>query len=191
MISTGSYTFMDDEEHTFDFYDFEGYRGAGSRIDVIHRSLDEQSFPDATSISRKMLENGIFTDVYVDLEGCRDDVKVDRVFNMRIWFDDGTYLDIKDHQIKYSLTELSYLHCIQLIECCIENGKMQKDPHNKNNVLVYCKSKPGRPAGWYSINIMTEAQELHNDVFGQRYLLGMLEKEGITPEWKDPWWKEL
>ena len=188
MISPGSYNITSTDTFNLDFMDFEGYRRGNGIIEVIHKNLDTKSFPKSVYITPSIIENGIFTDFYIDLEGCREDVRVLRVFDVEIEYDNGESIRVNDNKVKHVLDELNYYQCVHLIDLCIKNSFIQKDPNEDNNILVYRKKSSERPEGWYSANVMTSAQELYHDVEGQRYLLGRLEEAGVKPELKEPWW---
>lgn len=52
---------------------------------------------------------------------------------------------------------------IKEIDEAINDGILNRDPDNFNNILVYCAQGTNSPAGWYSENIIRVASELVND----------------------------
>ena len=76
---------------------------------------------------------------------------------------------------------LNNFNCIKLLESCVENGLIQRDPANKNNILVYYDaSKDGTfKEGWYSCNLLSQAGDLCRDGEAQRFLITELAKKGV------------
>ena len=75
---------------------------------------------------------------------------------------------------------LNFIETLQLLEKCIKNDIIKKDPNNKNNIFVYREKGTKFPEGWYSENIHTAAQELMEDNDGQRFLREHLMKNNIN-----------
>lgn len=79
---------------------------------------------------------------------------------------------------------LIFIECVQLLETLIENGIIQKDLNNKDNILVYHLAGTENPEGWYSENILTSASELLHDEESQQFLRDVLEEKGISLKFK-------
>lgn len=79
---------------------------------------------------------------------------------------------------------LIFIECIQLLETLIENGIIQKDPNNKDNILVYRLAGTENPEGWYSENILTSASEICHDEESQQFLRKVLEEKEISLKFK-------
>lgn len=75
---------------------------------------------------------------------------------------------------------LIFIECVQLLETLIENKIIQKDPNNKDNILVYRLAGTENPEGWYSENILTSASEIFHDEESQQFLRKLLEEKGIV-----------
>lgn len=71
----------------------------------------------------------------------------------------------------------SFTECIKLLDECCAAGIIQRDLHNKNNIIVYRKAGEYSRAGWYSENLMSVATELHKDIEGQLFLSAALEEK--------------
>lgn len=56
-----------------------------------------------------------------------------------------------------------FLEIVNEISKAIEDGYLQKDPNNKDNILVYRLAGKTDPEGWYSENILSVASELANN----------------------------
>ena len=80
---------------------------------------------------------------------------------------------------------LIYIECVQLLEKLVENGYIQKDPNNADNILVYHKAGAENPEGWYTENLMNTASDLMRDEKGQRVLREALAKDGIEMQFRD------
>lgn len=71
-------------------------------------------------------------------------------------------------------TKLTFCQCVNLLTRLVENGALQKDPNNENNILVYRTGGNKNPEGWYSQNILSLASELSKDEKGQKFLLNLI-----------------
>lgn len=92
----------------------------------------------------------------------------------------------KDYLYTKSMDEpLIYIECVQLLEKLVENGYIQKDPNNADNILVYRQAGAENPEGWYTENLMSSAGDLMRDEEGQRFLRETLAKDGIEMQFKD------
>ena len=80
---------------------------------------------------------------------------------------------------------LIYIECVQLLEKLVENGYIQKDPNNADNILVYRQAGVENPEGWYTENLMSSASDLMRDEKGQKFLRETLAKDGIEMQFKD------
>lgn len=80
---------------------------------------------------------------------------------------------------------LTFYECLQLIDKLIENNILMQNPDDKNCVLVYRAAGKANPEGWYSENVFDTAQELLNDIEGQRFLRQKLIDKNITLEFKN------
>lgn len=69
--------------------------------------------------------------------------------------------------------------CIQLLTTLVDNGIVQKDPNEPNNIAVYREADGVNPEGWYSQNLHEAANELLYDKEGQRFLLDELANRNI------------
>ena len=201
MISPGRYTIQGNNECSFDFTDLTVeaalYRDGkytpdeeGDYVIVTHKNLDTKSYPYSQVINPYTFNSAIFTEIYIDLEGCENDLKVEAIFSMRITFKDKSDMYFRYSDLQFVDAELSFYHCIQLIDMCIKNNLIKKDPNNDNNILVYRERSEYAPEGWYSDNIHTVARELSKDVYRQRYLMGMLDTKGVRVEFTEPWWHD-
>lgn len=85
---------------------------------------------------------------------------------------------------------LDYYNCVRLLERLVELDVIQRDPENKDNILVYRDAAeidpsdryaPNWPEGWYSENLMSIASELTSDEEGQNYLLDAYQKRAGKP----------
>lgn len=91
-----------------------------------------------------------------------------------------------DYKYTKSMDEpLIYIECVQLLEKLVENGYIQKDPNNADNILVYRQAGAENPEGWYTENLMSSAGDLMRDEKGQRFLRETLAKDGIEMQFKD------
>lgn len=80
---------------------------------------------------------------------------------------------------------LNLEECLQVLEACVRNNIIAKDPNpnneekRKNNIVVYCAKNGEKPEGWYSRNICSVAKELNLDIEGQRVLREALLNKGV------------
>lgn len=56
--------------------------------------------------------------------------------------------------------KLSFYNCLCLLQDCVEAGMIQKDPNNKDCVLVYRAASERFEEGWYSTYLFSAAHEL-------------------------------
>lgn len=86
--------------------------------------------------------------------------------------------------------KLDFYNCLRLLDTLIVNGLLAKDPNDpdKSSILVYRAASEDCPEGWYSENVHTAARELAEDLKGQQFLLGELEKRKIGFSSEIPWW---
>ena len=63
--------------------------------------------------------------------------------------------------------KLNFYQCIQLLSALAEKEIIQRDPENKNNILVYRSAGTEYPEGFYSQNLLSTASELVDDEEGQ------------------------
>lgn len=78
--------------------------------------------------------------------------------------------------------ELNFYGSLKLIEACEQAGILRTSPDDPNDILVYrMEGNPPEenPEGWYAVNAHTLAQELMNDLEGQKVLLDALEEKGV------------
>lgn len=78
--------------------------------------------------------------------------------------------------------ELNFFGCLKLLEACAEEDVLQKCPDNPNELLVYrlAGNPPEEnPEGWYAVNAHTLAQELLDDVEGQKCLIDLLKEKDV------------
>lgn len=74
--------------------------------------------------------------------------------------------------------KLNFYQCIQLLSALAEKEIIQRDPENKNNILVYRSAGTEYPEGFYSQNLLS----LH-----QSWL--MMKKDKVI--WSASWKKQL
>jgi len=77
------------------------------------------------------------------------------------------------------MEELNLYKCIQLLEICVKNGPLQTDPLRSHNVLVYFLEDEEHKEGWYSINLISLAEDLLDDKEGQETIMRELFERGI------------
>lgn len=77
---------------------------------------------------------------------------------------------------------LTFYQCLMLLHHCMQKNLLSSDPKNQDNILVYREAGTDFPAGWYSENVHSAAQELISDIAGQQFLLEQLSKKGISEE---------
>lgn len=74
---------------------------------------------------------------------------------------------------------LNFIECVQLLDRLAKEGCIQRDPNNRNNILVYRSGGPEKPAGWHSDNLMSVASEVVNNVDDQKFLRKTLAENGV------------
>lgn len=184
--SPGSYTcIIGEKEYSFDFT-----RACSSSTDKTWyyeaTRLDTEAFPDSKNITFNMIKEAIFEEIYIDLEGCEADLEILGIENFRVHFTDGSQVAVSDNEIRHLFEErLSFYKCVQLLDRCIKGNILKRDPNCKDNILVYYRADGINPEGWYSANLMSTAQEVAEDIFAQRYLLGECERRGISTEFEE------
>lgn len=100
-------------------------------------------------------------------------------------------LYLKDHNEK-----LSFYETIQLLGSMVKVGLLENDyfPENEerpeDRIIIYRKSRPGFPEGWYSENLLSVAQELAFDYESQQALWKELNEKDFEPVFEPSWWKE-
>ena len=77
------------------------------------------------------------------------------------------------------MAKLNFWNTLKLLEKCIEEEVIQKDPERKDNIAIYREGGTEAPEGWYSENIFDVAQELQHDIDGQQILIEALKGKGI------------
>ena len=77
--------------------------------------------------------------------------------------------------------KLNFYQCIQLLSALAEKKIIQRDPENKNNILVHRSAGTEYPEGFYSQNLLSTASELGDDEDGQSYLVSQLEEATGEP----------
>ncbi|MBP0958576.1 MAG: hypothetical protein J5992_00435 [Oscillospiraceae bacterium] len=81
---------------------------------------------------------------------------------------------------------LIFIECLKMLEVAVDNGILQRDPDEKNNILVYrAAGDDYHPEGWYSENIHSVAQELLEQVEDQIAIREALQERGIILEFPD------
>lgn len=80
------------------------------------------------------------------------------------------------------MKKLNFWNTLKLLEKCVEEDILNKDPERNDNILIYRREGEGHPEGWYSENIFEVAQELQHDINGQKTLIGGLRVKGIDFE---------
>lgn len=80
---------------------------------------------------------------------------------------------------------LCFIECVQLLDKLVQKGYIQKDPNNKNNILVYREAGTKYPEGWYSENLMSSASELASDIEGQKLLRNTLTQDGVSVQFEN------
>lgn len=73
--------------------------------------------------------------------------------------------------VKAIRESLTFYECLQLLSKMVECGMLMRDPNDKNRVLVYRAASGFNSEGWYSENIFDTAQDLFNDIEGQKFLM--------------------
>jgi hypothetical protein len=78
------------------------------------------------------------------------------------------------------MKQLNFWNTLKLLEKCIEEDTINKDPECDDNILIYRREgEEGCPEGWYSESIVEVAKELQHDINGQKTLIGSLRVKGI------------
>lgn len=72
---------------------------------------------------------------------------------------------------------LNFYNCLYLLGELADHNLIKYDPNDHDRVLVYREATKDNPAGWYSENIHTIAQELVNDGNNQIFLLEVYEDQ--------------
>ena len=72
--------------------------------------------------------------------------------------DGGCLMDLEDEDEKNN-----FIQIVGEISKAIDDGFVQTDPNNQNNILIYRLAGKTEPEGWYSENILTVASELANN----------------------------
>lgn len=81
---------------------------------------------------------------------------------------------------------LNFYNCLRLVDSCVKNGVIFKDPNDNNNMLIYLRDMPNnQPDGFYSMNAHHAARKLLEDGNGQRLLLMELASAGTIFEKED------
>lgn len=87
---------------------------------------------------------------------------------------------------------LIFIECLKMLEVAIDNGILQRDPNpdnepaRENHILVYrAAGDEYNPEGWYSEHIYSIAQELLEDIEGQKAIREALQERGIILEFLD------
>ena len=83
-------------EYNFDFVFYEGNRREGNMIEMELTGLDKEAFPFSNIITPEILRNAEFEELSFNLDGCGEDLRVLRVFDMRVEFQDGTVVEIEE-----------------------------------------------------------------------------------------------
>ena len=89
-----------------DGYHFE-YDPEGIYLVVTQEELDTKKYPDSQVISPDILKAAVFTDINVSLDGCKEDLKIERIDQMRITFKDLSTVDIPRNELKHVNAKLS------------------------------------------------------------------------------------
>lgn len=76
--------------------------------------------------------------------------------------------------------KLDFCDCARLLEECVDNELVMRDPNNKDNIVVYVNGDENNPEGWYSVDLFVAAWELHYNLKGQQAVIDALfQKTGI------------
>lgn len=79
---------------------------------------------------------------------------------------------------------LTFYECLQLLSKMVECSMLMRDPNDKNRVLVYRAASGFNSEGWYSENIFDTAQDLFNDIEGQKFLMQELISNRVAMEFE-------
>ena len=73
--------------------------------------------------------------------------------------------NIEDYtkEIKLEGKRVRYIDIVEQIEAAIDQGMIQRDPDDKDSILVYRSEGIETPEGWYSQNILDVASEMYHD----------------------------
>lgn len=84
------------DEYNFDFVHYEGERKDNNVIDIRFSELDTEVFPNSNLITPEIMKNSSFKEVSFDMDGCGKDLKILRVFDVRVSFQDGTVVEFDE-----------------------------------------------------------------------------------------------
>ena len=120
--------------------------------------------------SQSIIKNNGWEDIEYRID-CRD-------------YEEGYLQAIEDIRTFHRLNS-ELLHIVNELNCAIDEGYIERDPSNKENIIVYRLASETSPEGWYSENLMNIASELLNDA--EQYdefkkALMEVRKEGKTNE---------
>ena len=73
--------------------------------------------------------------------------------------------NIEDYtkEIKLERKRVKYIDIVEQFEKAIDQGMIQRDPDDKDSILVYRSEGTETPEGWYSQNILDVASEMYHD----------------------------
>lgn len=69
---------------------------------------------------------------------------------------------------------LTFYECIQLLDKLAECDILMRDPNNKNNLITFRSADELNPEGFYTQAVIDVAQELYEDIEGQKFLIDEL-----------------